>query len=112
MERHRQELKATRHGLASDSRPDSCDRLPGENRERAQTYVMAGFALVSGALIVALAVYGMATGDHDLLSRVCNLIWPIATLTAAWGGGTSVLKALRRMRFDDSSVESPSPQRR
>jgi hypothetical protein len=93
--------------MASNSQDDLA-----EGCDRAKTRVMVGAALVTGLLVVALAIYGMVAGDRELLAKVCTLIWPTAITTMIWAGGSSVLRALRRIRFDDGAAGVPRSQGR
>jgi hypothetical protein len=73
---------------------------------------MVASALFTYALVVALALYGMVTGDRELLSKVCSLIWPGAVAIVVWGGGSSVLEVLGRIPLDDGGLDARRSQRR
>lgn len=75
------------------------DRDPA--RMAARSRVMYGLAALFGGLLVAFFIQATLTANQSMLDRI---FWTVAAGVFAvltWAGGSSVVKALERLRFED-----------
>jgi hypothetical protein len=75
-------------------------RFLSERVLAAKMKVMVGAALVFGALVVAISVYGIRAGDHELILKVWSFVMAGGLVVLVWAAG-SVREVLRRMKLDD-----------
>jgi hypothetical protein len=58
--------------------------------------LMLGASVMSNLLVVTFAIYGMISGDRQLLLEVWSLIKMMISVLMIWGGGKGVLQLLSK----------------
>lgn len=87
---------------AADSRCRGFCELATENGDlrlrKARTISTLG--LLFGSLLVVITAYAVLTHDKALLADILVILKAGLLYIALWAGGSSVLRALGRLRFD------------